>query len=65
MPSTTHSRDAAALAGAISMLLENPPEARRLAAAGYAHVLRNYDETIEAALWRELFSGIAGMPGAK
>jgi glycosyltransferase involved in cell wall biosynthesis len=56
-------QDAVALAGAISMLLGNPSEARRLAEAGYSHVLRNYDETIEASLWRTLFSEIAGMPG--
>lgn len=48
-------QNSAALAGAIRTLLEDPSKAQQLAEAGYNHVIKNYDESIEASLWRKLF----------
>jgi glycosyltransferase involved in cell wall biosynthesis len=54
-----------ALAAALRTLLENPTEARRLAEAGYQHVLQHYDEANETLLWRKLLDEIAEIPEAK
>lgn len=43
------------LAAAISTLLDDPTAFYLLAEAGYAHVLKYYDEATEALLWKMLF----------
>lgn len=45
-----------ALATAIERLIGNPSEAQTFAAAGYQHVLSNYDEAVEQKAWKNLFS---------
>ena len=47
-------RSPAAIAVAIDRLLSDPPLARRLADAGYAHIDAGYDEASEAAAWCQL-----------